>query len=1067
MLRSSYRTRVLLCSVWALTGQQTRAQSGRGGGVHISAAAPADITNRPALNYKNVFGGSGLEHAVAVATDSAGNAYVTGNTNSANFPVKNAFQDHLGGTPLRVSNDDGKSWFVPALDGGVYSIAELPDRHGVTYAGTSSGLYSSTDQGRTWRLVSSLASVPVRDIVFGPGSPPAIFTCTDSGIYRSTDRGATWNAASQGLGNPLYPFCHLVASPGSQSTLFASFGGDLWRSMDSAASWTPVSTLRDYVLSIAFDSAHPERLYVVGLEGFYLSQDNGDTWTRSTGISGTSYLRQGLVANAEIIYAATGNGLFRSGDAGHTWTPTIITAPATAVVMDPNDSQTVYVNADHLYRSTNNGADWEVVFSPTQLAVQTLVVSSSTPPAIFIGSGLSGVVAGLSQNAFVTKFSPDGKILYSTYLGGSYLDSPTAIAVDKAGNAWVTGYTYSPDFPVTKGALQPQLPGPYRAFLAKIGPDGDSLLYATFLGGSAGDSASAMALDGEGSVYLTGWAGSPDFPVSASALQPQLEQGCASPPPNEWWIPPAPMVNGDAFVVKVSNDGTQLLYSTFLGGSCADIGLGIAVDASGNAYIAGTTNSPDFPTTRGSFQPSYRAGANTGFLAKLSADGATLVYATFIGGPADDTAYAVAVDRQGNAYVTGASYGIDALNLPAGVCTAVYGIAGTDFVATSGGPAYILELNPAATAAVFKNYLGFCASTGTSLAIDGEGHVWVSGDSGAVIAFAPWFESQGPLSSSVPTVHPFQAGGLGLGFIAELSSDGGTVLFSSLLDWQLGMTLDSLGNAYVVGASRSADFPKEVTYNSYTPESALLLRIDGSVPSKVTIEQPQTPAHIESRSLLGIPFIIAPGAEIVITGTGLGPNEAIGGQIDGGVLSTSVGGTTVYFDEIAAPLLSVQAQRVVCLAPFGLAGRATTTVRVVSGVSTSNTILMPVESTAAAILAVVNEDGGTNSADQPAAAGSVVSLFVSGTGQTDPPSVDGTINTTDYRRLGIAPTVLVNLNLNAEVLYAGPAPGQVAGITQINFRVPPIRAGQWPLLLIFGDIDSGDLEDVTLNVSAK
>ncbi len=239
-------------------------------------------------------------------------------------------------------------------------------------------------------------------------------------------------------------------------------------------------------------------------------------------------------------------------------------------------------------------------------------------------------------DAFVTKLNALGSaLIYSTYLGGNDADNGSSIAVDSLGNAYVTGVTESTDFPL-QGPFQPAFGGGSLlfsgdAFVAKLNPDGSALIYSTYLGGNAVDSGVSIAVDSLGNAYVAGATGSLNFPV-ASPFQSNL--------------------NGirDAFVTKLNAAGSALVYSTYLGGSGADSATGIAVNGGGNAYVAGFTTSPDFPTTK-PVQPFF--GDDDAFLTKLNEMGSALAYSTWIGGSDADHASHVAVDASGNAFVTG------------------------------------------------------------------------------------------------------------------------------------------------------------------------------------------------------------------------------------------------------------------------------------------------------------------------------------------------------------------------------------------------------------------------------
>jgi hypothetical protein len=202
-----------------------------------------------------------------------------------------------------------------------------------------------------------------------------------------------------------------------------------------------------------------------------------------------------------------------------------------------------------------------------------------------------GGACPVNSNAFVTEINPSGSALvYSTYLGGSGGDGGYGIAVDSAGNGYVTGYTNSTDFPVTPGAFQTTCGNPSfceNAFITEINPSGSALVYSTYLGGSGTDVGQRIAVDSLNNAYVTGWTSSTNFPLM-NPLQGVFGGG-----------------QYDAFVTKLNPTGSALVYSTYLGGTAADEGEGVAVDGAGNAYVSGTTSSTNFPVTPGAFQTIY------------------------------------------------------------------------------------------------------------------------------------------------------------------------------------------------------------------------------------------------------------------------------------------------------------------------------------------------------------------------------------------------------------------------------------------------------------------------------
>jgi hypothetical protein len=263
---------------------------------------------------------------------------------------------------------------------------------------------------------------------------------------------------------------------------------------------------------------------------------------------------------------------------------------------------------------------------------------------------LQAAFGGGNADAFVFKINPTGSaFVYSTYLGGAN-DRPdigTAIAVDSSGDAYITGFTNSRDFPTAK-PIQPFV-GPTDIFVSKLNPNGSALLYSTFIGGKADEEAMSIAVDSSGSAYITGETESPNFPTTPGALSRTCKT--VHVPGNIGDI----CSGGDLFVTKLSPDGTSLVYSTFVNASGFEVGRGIAVDSEGSAYVTGITTSRDFPLV----DPLKRTfggegwGALEAFVVRLNPSGSALVYSSYLGGSSDDAGYGIALDRMGNVYVTG------------------------------------------------------------------------------------------------------------------------------------------------------------------------------------------------------------------------------------------------------------------------------------------------------------------------------------------------------------------------------------------------------------------------------
>ncbi|TMD08075.1 MAG: hypothetical protein E6J03_03260 [Chloroflexi bacterium] len=296
--------------------------------------------------------------------------------------------------------------------------------------------------------------------------------------------------------------------------------------------------------------------------------------------------------------------------------------------------------------------------------------------------GASQTRFGGVEDAFVSKLDPAGsKLAYSTYLGGADIDEGSGIAVDGAGSAYVTGSTASAGFPTTVGAAQRTFGGGGGdAFVAKLTPGGNALVYSTFLGGNGDDSGAAIAVDPGGGAYVTGATGSPNIPVTRGAVQTAFHGG-----------------GHDAFITRLDSAGRALVYSTYLGGGGFDLGLGIAVEPSGGVYVTGTTSSKDFPTTPGSVQPTYRGGGDDAFVTRLDAAGRTLLSSTFLGGGATDRGAGIALDPADNAYVTGITGSVD-FPTTKGAVQPTSGGGGDD--------AFVTRLDPAVSGLLYSTYLG-------------------------------------------------------------------------------------------------------------------------------------------------------------------------------------------------------------------------------------------------------------------------------------------------------------------------------------------------------------------------
>jgi hypothetical protein len=404
-----------------------------------------------------------------------------------------------------------------------------------------------------------------------------------------------------------------------------------------------------------------------------------------------------------------------------------------------------------------------------------------------------------SNEAFVGKVGPDGKLLYATYLGGTGSDCATGIAVDSGGAAIVTGWTSSRDFPIAS-AYQPSLRGGRDAFVARLSAQGDRLLFSTYFGGLMDDMAYGVAVDGSGNAYITGQTYSLDFPVR-NALQPRLAGGT------------------DAFLAEFTATG-NLVYSTFYGGSFDDSAKAVTVSADGVASIAGATQSLDLPTV-GAIQ-NRNGGGQDAFVAQFGKLGANIRYATYLGGSggsvgAPEFATSIALDYTGAAYVTGVT---SSPNFPTVRALFPSPRGGTD--------AFVAKLSPSGSQLVYSTYLGGASiDMANGIAVDAAGNAYVAGTT-----WSQDFPATAPL---MPRKWDYDV------FITELDANGASLLLSvfiagSASDSANSIALDSAGNIYVAGQTFSMDIPLVNAFGAPTGSSqGMLAEISrDNVPSPVS-----------------------------------------------------------------------------------------------------------------------------------------------------------------------------------------------------------------------------------------
>jgi hypothetical protein len=456
-----------------------------------------------------------------------------------------------------------------------------------------------------------------------------------------------------------------------------------------------------------------------------------------------------------------------------------------ALIIDPSLTYSTYLGG-----TGGDSAMGVAVDSSGDAYVAGVTASINFP---FTGSAYEQTYQG-DGDVFVAEFNPQGSgLIFSTYLGGSGVDTPSQIVLDASNDIFLVGSTTSNNFPVTSGVFQPLYDGDQDAFLTEMNPAGSALLLSTYIGGSGADFGTALALDSSGNIYVTGSTQSTDYPTQN----------------------PIQIANSglyDAFVTEISPSGA-LLYSTYLGGSLADYGTGIAVDSSQNVYVSGYTYSTNFPT-QSAYQGALSGGSDI-FVTKFTPGSSALLFSTYLGGSSLDKSTGMFVDSSGNIYLTGST---QSPNFPVSAGAYQTSLLGTQ-------NAFLTKVASDASVLVFSTVFGGSVTDqANGMALDAAGNIYITGFT---------------QSDNFPLLDPFQnilglygAGNCGStnlvnvpnpicsdAFIAKFAPSGIPV-YSSLLggsgiDSGQGIAVDSTGAAYVAGQTYSPNFP--ATYGAFQP----------------------------------------------------------------------------------------------------------------------------------------------------------------------------------------------------------------------------------------------------------
>ena len=665
-------------------------------------------------------------------------------------------------------------------------------------------------------------------------------------------------------------------------------------------------------------------------------------------------------------------------------------------------------------------------------------------------------LALLCSVAFSLDAATQPLIDYVTYLGGSYADTAVGIAVDSTGAAYVAGNTSSPDFPVTSTSLgTPSTNG--CAFVTKLNASGTAIDFSICLAKSA---AAAFALDANGNIYLavenlsnpfagsfsvvkldpaaqnilyntsiasyvesmvvdaagdvyvTGTAG-PGLATTPGVFQPQSAGGQCSAGPN------TTATCSNAFITKLSPSGS-VAWATYLGGTGPDDAHAIAVDSSGNVWVAGETASPNFPTTANAISRAFGGEIDLGprrfgdaFVAKLDPAGSHLLYSTYLGGSGADGAFGIAVDAAGAAYVAG---GTGSTNFPTtpGAFQTTY--TGYNPNAEPGiGPDGFVTKISASGNLVYSTLTG---STNGPIVMDAAGQAYV-GEEG---------EAQSNTTLPTCAAPPAQD-------VLVLNSTGSALVATSPIPGSY-LALDGKGGLYSAGLAYTLVF--------FTTPHAFQTEYGGgdsdAFASKVDFSQPAGPALV---SVLNAASLL-PGYGTFYPNGAVAPGEIV--TLFGNDFGSAK--PAVNFGQYPATVLYSSNCQINAVVPFEVIPSLSTFATVQSGEQTLGPIKLPVVAVSPGVFtvngsgsgqgAILNQDSSVNSPSNPAAPGSVVSVYMTGTGALNPSLADGSLGPSTppfpTPAAGVSATIG---GVDATVLFAGQAPGLVAGATQVNIQIPP------------------------------
>lgn len=755
------------------------------------------------LIYATYLGGNGDDIGNAIAVDPQGNAYVVGVTGSGSFPITfGAVQSMRGGsvdgflTKLDVTgsslvystflggeNPDTALGISVTSQGEACVVGRTESTRFVIFPLIRNGnpAYRSTNGAIQWLpSAAELTASSVLTFALDPVNTDTVYAGTNRGVFKTVNGGAIWNltGTSRTSTAPLFTNA-LAVDPSNTPVIYGATTSGVYKSVNGGDLYEVKNSgfAIPFINAIAIDPTNPTTLYAGALRGIYKSTNAGESWVElRNGFFFVPRVNEIVIdpTNPAIIYIGTERGIFKTTNGGTLWTDINsgalsdpFTPQITALLLDPLNPSIVYAGAgpggSNLFKSIDGGETWSV---------------SNT--------GLMIIANGLPFNPAVNTLAIDpvnSMILYAATSGGAIYKSTNGGANWNQSNSGLTNVTNANSVvvdPTNPATLYAGTNIGADAFVAKINPQGSAFEYLLNFGGTANDDASGVSLDSEGNAYIVGSTSSRDFPV-VNAFQSAF--GGSS----------------DAYVAKLNALGTAFVYATYLGGSNADQGQGIAVH-DGNAYIVGQTSSSDFPLAN-SFKSTFTLFDTDAFITKLSASGSALDFSSYLGGNGVDQASGVAVGNDGAIYIVGST---SAADFPV-MAAPQPGYSGN----TDG---FLTKFSSAGNSLAYSTYLGGVdGDEAHGVAVDDSGNAYVTGTTS---------------SFDFPTVRPFQSTfGFTDTFVTKIGVEADMsitktdsrdpVMVNNPLNYTL--TVNNEGPSPATGVIVTDTLPNDVIFASATP----------------------------------------------------------------------------------------------------------------------------------------------------------------------------------------------------------------------------------------------------------